>query len=187
MLYMTAGPTFKSRIPDANPPNSAIVWWQFLWGFWREHLLHELLWCVDEPTGGGPVTKQYLALMWSWVGIEGRVMMANWSAERKTWMVEVVNGSQIEGQGRVHLKGMVRQVWLMADEGRLSPRKEAVAPSGRKWTRELQSQGFIMLVTQLAQGLNELARLEVFRRRQQFISRERSGSSQRHEKDHDTR
>lgn len=98
--------------------------WENVWGLWKEHLLCELLWFVEEPTRR-PATEVYLAPTWSWVGIEGRVMMVIGSAEKSVWMAEVVNAGSIEGRGHLRIKGMMKRV-LYTDEGRLTPHIEAI-------------------------------------------------------------
>ena len=106
-----------------------VTGWVNVWGLWREELLRELMWFVEEPTRGRPVTEQYLAPTWSWAGIEGRVMMAIGGAEKRTWMAEVAEVGTIEGRGHVRIKGMMKRV-RHTDEGRLleinAPRWENV-------------------------------------------------------------
>ncbi|KAF8551532.1 HET-domain-containing protein [Imleria badia] len=98
--------------------------WVNVWGLWKEQLSRELLWFVEEPTRGRP--EQYLAPTWSWVGIEGRVMMAIGSAEKRIWMAEVVDVGTLEGRGHVRIRGIMKRV-RYTDEGRLSPRGETNA------------------------------------------------------------
>lgn len=92
--------------------------WTNVWEMWRERLLWELLWFVEEPTER-PATEEYLAPTWSWVGIKGRVMMVIGSAEKKTWMAEVVDVGASEGRGRIRIEGMMKKARCI-DEGRLS-------------------------------------------------------------------
>jgi len=101
-----------------------VTGWRNVWGLWRERVLRELLWFVEEPTGR-PMTEQYLAPTWSWVGIEGRVMMAIGSTEKTVWMADVVDVGSSEGRGCVRIRGMTKKV-RYTDEGKLSSCLETV-------------------------------------------------------------
>ncbi|KIJ14487.1 hypothetical protein PAXINDRAFT_115801 [Paxillus involutus ATCC 200175] len=88
--------------------------WTNVWGLWRERMLEDILWFVDEPTRR-PKTNQYLAPTWSWVGVEGRVMMAIGSPERRRWMAEVIDVGTAEGQGYVRFRASMRKVKCTAN------------------------------------------------------------------------
>ncbi|EGN94395.1 hypothetical protein SERLA73DRAFT_77797 [Serpula lacrymans var. lacrymans S7.3] len=103
--------------------------WTNVWGMWRERLLMDMLWFVEEPTRGRPETDVYLAPTWSWAGIEGRVMMATGSEEQRRWTAEVVEVGSLGERGYVRLKGMMKKVKCTA-EWQLNPGIEMPAP---KW------------------------------------------------------
>ncbi|CCM05787.1 uncharacterized protein FIBRA_08020 [Fibroporia radiculosa] len=87
----------------------SLTGWENVWGMWRNRLLMEMLWFVEEPARR-PETGMYLSPTWSWVGIEGRVMMAVGVQEQKRWAAEVVDVGLAEERGYVRLKAAMRGV-----------------------------------------------------------------------------
>ncbi|KAH7918660.1 HET-domain-containing protein [Leucogyrophana mollusca] len=103
--------------------------WQNVWGLWKEHLLMDMLWYFDEPARGIPETDGYLAPTWSWMGVEGKVMMALGVRGRRGWAAEVVEVGSVGDRGFVRLRAMMKKVKCTAEWG-LNPGIETPAP---KW------------------------------------------------------
>lgn len=127
--------------------------WENIWGMWKERLLHELLWLVDEPSDR-PHTQAYLAPTWSWAGIQGRVFeetaVASGSRNLHTWIGKVVEaGTDNNGIGYVRLRAAVREVVRCSyPEGGLVDRvKDGYAVAS--WTADTVEES---LRTELAAG-----------------------------------
>lgn len=111
-----------------------ITGWTNMWGLWKERLLQDLLWFVEEPTKGRPETAEYLAPSWSWAGIEGRVMLAlGGSRQTHQWMAKVIDIGLVDHKKRgcVRLRAMTRAVTITKSAGwRLNPGIDKPSP---KW------------------------------------------------------
>ncbi|KAF8879292.1 hypothetical protein CPB84DRAFT_1751664 [Gymnopilus junonius] len=105
--------------------------WQNVWGLWKEWLLIDMLWFVEEPTKGRPDTNEYLAPTWSWAVVEGRVIKAIGSRAWRGSMAkaQVIDVGLLEGRGYIRLLAMMRKVKVTI-EGKLNPGMETPAP---KW------------------------------------------------------
>jgi hypothetical protein len=104
--------------------------WTNVWGLWKERLLLDLLWFLEESTGR-PKTEEYLAPTWSWAGVKGRVMVVAGSRVECEWMATVVDVGLLDGgkRGCVRLRGMTREVKCMnTPSWRLNPGIETPAP-----------------------------------------------------------
>ncbi|KAF9459324.1 heterokaryon incompatibility protein-domain-containing protein [Collybia nuda] len=108
--------------------------WTNMWGMWKERLLQDLLWFVEEPTKGRPQTDEYLSPTWSWAGIEGRVMLAvGGSKETCHWMADDINvGLSDDGKhGCIRLRAMMKAVSIgKSPSWQLNPGIDAPSP---KW------------------------------------------------------
>jgi hypothetical protein len=104
------------------------IGWRNLWGLWQERFLRDLLWFVEEPSTR-PSTEQYLAPTWSWVGIQGRVMMVTGGEQQCEWAAEVVANSAVlpGGEGHIRLRAMTTAVRCTPD-GQLNPGIDVSAP-----------------------------------------------------------
>ncbi|KAF8907242.1 hypothetical protein CPB84DRAFT_1959598 [Gymnopilus junonius] len=105
--------------------------WQNMWGLWKEWLLIDMLWFVEELTKGRPDTNEYLAPTWSWAVVEGRVIKAIGSRAWRGSMAkaQVIDVGLLEGHGYIRLLAMMRKVKVTI-EGKLNPGMETPAP---KW------------------------------------------------------
>ncbi|KAI0708555.1 heterokaryon incompatibility protein-domain-containing protein [Earliella scabrosa] len=107
----------------------AAVGWRSMWGIWRERVLVDLLWFVEEPSVR-PATPEYLAPSWSWAGLAGRVTMAVGRGGRGCqWTAEVVDdGTLQDGRGYLQIRAMAKSVTL-TPQGKLNPGVGRLAPS----------------------------------------------------------
>ncbi|KIJ63949.1 hypothetical protein HYDPIDRAFT_175721 [Hydnomerulius pinastri MD-312] len=100
--------------------------WTNVWGLWRERMLEDILWFVDEPMRR-PETDQYLAPTWSWIGVEGRVMMAIGSPERRRWVAGVVDVGTADGRGYIRFTAPMKKV-KCTSQNKLNAGMEMPAP-----------------------------------------------------------
>ncbi|KAG1734441.1 heterokaryon incompatibility protein-domain-containing protein [Suillus paluster] len=135
--------------------------WENVWGLWREWLLIDMLWFVEEPTWGRPETDEYLAPTWSWMGVEGRVMAAIGAGEQRRWTAEVIDVGSLGERGYVRIKAMMRRV-KCTTEWRLNSGIETPAPTWEEvdWdpdviltTDDVEKEMWCLLVARLPEYL----------------------------------
>lgn len=96
-----------------------MILWKNFWGMWEDKLFDEFLWFIDVFSDW-LYMREYLVLMWLWVGLEGRVFeemvlmfCVGFSGEDFffEWIGKVVEmGMDEKGRGYVCLWGVVKWV-----------------------------------------------------------------------------
>ncbi|EIW82553.1 HET-domain-containing protein [Coniophora puteana RWD-64-598 SS2] len=83
--------------------------WTNMWGLWKEKLLYELVWFVDDPKDR-PEVKEYLAPTWSWAGVRGLVFFDTVGDEVPIWSAEVMETGTKDERGFIRLRAAMKEV-----------------------------------------------------------------------------